>query len=84
MQSEALLHEPTFALASGVDGLNAIRLISEQAPKHLNTDGWLLIEHGYDQGEVVSKLLRSKGYRQVETVQDIENRDRLCCAQCPT
>ena len=84
MQSADLRHEPSFALASGTDGLDAIRLIAKQAQKHLCSDGWLLIEHGYDQGESVRKLLLSKGYRQVKTLRDIENRDRLCRAQCPT
>jgi len=83
MQSTDLQHEPVFALASGEDGLDAIRLIAEQAQKHLNTSGWLLIEHGYDQAESVRNLLASNGYRHIETVQDIEHRDRLCRAKCP-
>lgn len=42
--------EPSSALVAGSDGLDDLRTIIEQAPAHLNADGWLLLEHGYDQG----------------------------------
>src|SRR5699024_3898634 len=46
-----LRFEPSAALASGVDGLDAIRIIVRDAPAHLADGGWLLLEHGWDQAE---------------------------------
>jgi len=78
MQSAELACEPEFALTSGEDGLDAIRLITQQTKEFLNTGGWLLIEHGYDQGEVVQQLFRDNGFEQIETKQDLGSNDRVC------
>ena len=48
--------EPLSALASGEDGLDDIRIITRQAADRLLPNGWLLIEHGYDQGDDVRNL----------------------------
>ncbi len=72
-----LRFEPDAALASGVDGLAAIRTIVGQARAHLNSGGWLLLEHGWDQGDAVRALLICAGFVAVETVLDLENRDRV-------
>ena len=61
-----LQFEPLGALVAGVDGLDAIRLIVAQARSHLYADGWLLLEHGYNQGDVVPTLLCAQGYQAVE------------------
>ena len=58
-----LQHEPALALRGGVDGLDFIKTIIEQAPKHLFKDGWLAFEHGYRQGPAVEILLREAGFR---------------------
>ncbi len=71
-----LRFEPRAALASGADGLDAIRTIIRDAPRHLRKGGWLLFEHGYDQGEVVCALLSANGYAQVFTERDLEGRER--------
>ncbi len=78
MQSAELACEPEFALTSGEDGLDAIRLITQQAKEFLNTNGWLLIEHGYDQGEAVQQLFHDNGFGQIETRQDLAGNDRIC------
>ncbi len=62
----ALTHEPLNALASGVDGLDDIRRIVAQAPAHLAPDGWLLLEHGYDQADAVRHLLVAQGFAAVQ------------------
>lgn len=74
---QALRFEPDAALASGADGLDAIRVIAGGARAHLVPGGWLLLEHGYDQGEAVRALLRAAGLTQVETAGDLEGRDRV-------
>lgn len=72
-----LRHEPAQALASGADGLDDIRTITGAALSHLETGGWLLLEHGHDQGHAVRGLLSAAGYGQVETATDLEGRDRV-------
>lgn len=72
-----LRHEPPSALASGRDGLDAIRSIVAAAPGHLLPGGWLLLEHGFDQGPAVRALLAAAGFGEVSTVPDLEARDRV-------
>jgi release factor glutamine methyltransferase len=72
-----LRFEPASALASGADGLDAIRVIARDAPAHLVPGGWLLLEHGWEQGAAVRALLSSAGFLQVSTEHDLEGRDRV-------
>lgn len=72
-----LRHEPPSALASGRDGLDAIRRIVAAAPGYLLPGGWLLLEHGFDQGPAVRSLLEAAGFGEVATRPDLEARDRV-------
>ena len=63
--------EPSSALVAGADGLDDIRLIIQQAPDYLEAGGWLLLEHGYDQAEVVAEMMRAAGWQAVESLQDL-------------
>lgn len=78
-----LRHEPPQALASGADGLDAIRTIISGAPAHLAEGGWLLLEHGFDQGPAVRELMLAAGFREVDTVRDLEGRDRVGLGRRP-
>lgn len=78
-----LRFEPIGALASGADGLDAIRIIARDAPARLRPDGWLLIEHGWDQGEAVRTLLDAAGLRDTATARDLEARDRVTFGRRP-
>ncbi|MGE4393616.1 MAG: peptide chain release factor N(5)-glutamine methyltransferase [Aeromonas sp.] len=69
--------EPRSALVAEEQGLADIRLIVTQAPGHLVPGGWLLLEHGWDQGEAVRQLLLQQGYVQVETVRDYGDNERV-------
>ncbi len=69
--------EPRSALVAEEQGLADIRLIVIQAPAHLVPGGWLLLEHGWDQGEAVRQLLLQQGYVQVETVRDYGDNERV-------
>ena len=71
-----LQFEPSLALTSGRDGLDAIRRIVQGAPSHLKAGGWLLFEHGYDQGGNCRKLLSEK-FSEVATWQDLSGNDRV-------
>ena len=72
-----LRFEPASALSSGSDGFDAIRSITAAAPHHLLDDGWLLLEHGWQQGETARALLREAGFIDVETARDLEDRERV-------
>jgi len=78
-----LRFEPRGALASGPDGLDAIRRIVGAAPVHLRRGGWLLIEHGWQQGEAVRALLAAAGLIEVDTGRDLEQRDRVTWGRRP-
>lgn len=75
--------EPTTALVSGTDGLDDIRTITQQAVKSLKPGGWLLLEHGYDQGHGVQSILTMAGFRQVRTETDLAGHDRVTLARKP-
>lgn len=77
----ALHHEPKLALVSGADGLALLRRLIAQAPAQLQDGGWLLLEHGYDQGESVRGLLSQQGFQQVETRRDLGGRERVTGGQ---
>ena len=77
-----LRFEPALALSSGDDGLDAIRAIVRDAPSHLRAGGWLLLEHGWEQGEAVRALLRDVGFVEIATERDLEGRDRVALGRC--
>jgi release factor glutamine methyltransferase len=77
----ALTHEPLSALASGPDGLDDIRTIVAQAGQHLVHGGWLLLEHGHDQGAAVRALLAQAGFSAVSTRTDLAGLDRCSGGQ---
>lgn len=76
-----LRFEPPAALSSGADGLDAIRAIIRDARAHLHAGGWLLFEHGWEQGGEVRALLQQPGWHGVFTARDLEGRERATCAR---
>jgi len=70
--------EPRLALTSGSDGLELIRRIAGDARAHLHAGGWLLLEHGHDQGATCTALLRSLGYTEVNAHADLAGIARVC------
>ena len=72
-----LRFEPQDALVSGTDGLDALRHIIEQASVRLIPGGWLLLEHGFNQGEAVINLLKRFGYQDIQCWQDWQGHDRV-------
>ncbi len=69
--------EPLSALVSGVDGLDDIRLIIAQAPSYLTADGWLLLEHGFNQASAVRELLLQAGFVEVSSQRDLSGHERI-------
>ena len=79
----ALVHEPRLALVSGVDGLDCLRRLIVQAPARLEPEGWLLLEHGYDQGAAVRSLLAQAGFSEVGTRRDYGGNERVSGGRRP-
>jgi release factor glutamine methyltransferase len=73
--------EPLSALASGMDGLDDIRHIVQTAPQWLEAGGWLLLEHGYNQGAAVTALLRNAGFQKMRCLPDLAGNDRVSVGQ---
>lgn len=78
LQKGDLRFEPTQALQSIPDGLRDIRIISNAARGHLTPPGWLILEHGFDQGTAVMERLQELGYEDVTVVDDLSHNERIC------
>ncbi len=72
-----LRFEPQNALTDFADGLSAIRMLAKGAGERLQTGGWLLMEHGWNQGAAVRQILLDNGFSEVATEQDLAGLDRL-------
>lgn len=77
LSGDGVAHEPLTALVSGTDGLEDLATIVQKAKSFLRPGGWLLLEHGYDQGEAVRELLSANDYNNRETLTDHAGNDRV-------
>lgn len=73
----ALEAEPEIALVSGPAGLDALTVIVEGAARHLESGGWLVLEHGSTQQGHVASMLERRGFGGVETHEDFSGRPRV-------
>jgi release factor glutamine methyltransferase len=71
-----LRFEPRSALVSGRDGLDDIRHIIQHAAAHLESAGWLWLEHGYEQAAAVRALLIQAGFDEVQSARDLSGIER--------
>jgi release factor glutamine methyltransferase len=78
-----LRFEPVDALTDHADGLAALRTISGFAPAHLGRNGWLLMEHGYDQATAVRQLLVESGFEGVQSWKDLAGIERVSGGTLP-
>ena len=83
LSPDVLQWEPHAALTPGGDGLDAYRKIAIQAPSRLLPQGRLLLEIGPTQSTAVTALLAAQGLISIRTLQDLDGRDRVICAQKP-
>lgn len=72
-----LRFEPRSALAGGPDGLTCIRTIVGEAHRFLTPGGWLLFEHGYDQGPACTALLGAAGFTDILLEKDLAGQPRV-------
>lgn len=69
--------EPRSALVADEAGLAALRHIAQTARSYLAPGGWLLLEHGWQQGAAVRQLLNGLGYHSVATRRDYGDQERV-------
>ena len=81
LQQGDVRFEPRSALAAGPQGMDDLVKIAHCAWQHLRTDGWLVMEHGYDQGDQVTQLLTGCGYRNVTDHPDDAGVSRVVIGQ---
>lgn len=76
-----LEYEPQRALVAENKGLSDLEFIIRESPKWLNANGWIVLEHGYDQASTVQNLLKQQGFKNVRTVEDYGGNDRVTLGQ---
>lgn len=73
--------EPAAALIADGNGLADLQHLTKLAPAHLHPGGWLIVEHGAEQGPAVRDLFAAAGFSQIETLQDYARHERLTRGQ---
>jgi release factor glutamine methyltransferase len=76
-----LRFEPTNALTDHEDGLSPYKIIFNQSKAHLAPRGLLLVEHGYDQSQILKQLLELEGYEDIQTHFDLAGISRALSAK---
>ena len=77
LQEGDLRFEPQSALASSQEGLADLQWIIKQSYDYLLPNGWLLLEHGYDQKHKVQAILNELAYKNVQSWKDMQGHDRV-------
>lgn len=73
-----LRFEPQKAL---IGGLGTIARIVQAAPQHLKAGGWLVLEHGFDQGPEVAAMFAEAKFEDIACVRDLAGHDRVTCGR---
>ena len=81
LMDEVRLHDPVLALDGKKDGLYFYRRITEEALRYLKPGGWLLYEIGCDQGEAVSRIMRTNDFSHIAVKKDLAGLDRVVLGQ---
>jgi release factor glutamine methyltransferase len=78
-----LTFEPQSALVSGSMGLDAFKAILQEAQSHLKPGGWLLFEHGHDQGVQLRTLFAEFGFESIQSRNDLAGICRCTAGMSP-
>ncbi len=78
---QKLKSEPERALIADNHGLADIEIIITQGKDWLKPNGWIVLEHGYDQGQAVRNIFEQQGFSQIQTIQDYGANDRVSLGQ---
>ncbi len=77
LQQGDVRFEPQSALTSGAGGMDDIEHLCLHATNHLKDDGWLIVEHGYDQKQPVADCFAKNGFTEIEQKQDLSGHTRM-------
>jgi len=83
LDDSSMSFEPKIALTSGPDGFRDLSLIIEKSPEYLNSGGWLILEHGFDQSSQVTAAMREAGFEEIFTDCDLGGRPRVTGGKMP-
>ncbi len=78
---QGLEGEPIDALVAGPAGTEAIQHIIKNAKNYIKPSGWLFIEHGYNQAEIVKDLFKNNSYQHIDNAKDIHGVHRVTFGQ---
>ena len=78
---QGLEGEPIDALVAGPAGTEAIQHIIKNAQNYIKPSGWLFIEHGYNQAEIVKDLFKNNSYQHIDNAKDIHGIHRVTFGQ---
>ncbi len=77
LQQGDVRFEPRSALTSGVVGMDDIELLCSHAAEHLNNNGWLIVEHGYNQAQQVAECFTKNGFGEIQQQRDLSGHVRM-------
>jgi len=77
LQTGDVRFEPQGALTAGKTGMDDIEHLCAQAKNHLQKNGWLIVEHGYNQAQLVAECFAENAYAQIEQRQDLSGHMRM-------
>ena len=77
LEPEVKDHEPLLALDGKDDGLFFYRKIIDNVQDYLLSNGWLIMEIGYDQAEAVKTMMDQKGFKDTQVIRDLGGNDRV-------
>lgn len=80
---DSLRHEPREALTPGTDAFRDLSHLIDEAPRHLERGGTLLLEHGARQGEALRRILVSRGFAHVVSLPDLSGQERVTEGRWP-
>jgi release factor glutamine methyltransferase len=83
LSGDSLRHEPREALTPGADAFRDLSHLVDEAPRHLERGGTLLLEHGARQGEALRRILVSRGFAHVVSLPDLSGRERVTEGRWP-
>lgn len=83
LEPAVLSFEPPVAVFAEENGFRCLRVITEQARERLNPGGWLILEHGFQQGAGARALLQQDGFEQVQTHRDLAGHERVTEGRMP-
>ena len=78
---DGVRYEPITALVADDDGYSDLFQLIDQSFGLLKQKGWLMMEHGFEQGAQLRAQFEKKGYRNVETLKDLGGNDRITIGQ---